>query len=58
MREAFPTKGEYKLAESLDHEFEEQLKKNLEQSSPPRTSNVGFSGGAEQREAPAAASRG
>ena len=33
MREAFPAKGEYELTERLDGEFEEQLKKNLEQGS-------------------------
>ena len=36
MREAFPAKGEYELTEHLDDEFEEQLKKNLEQGSSPR----------------------
>ncbi len=36
MREAFPAKGEYELTERLDDEFEEQLKKNLEQGSSLR----------------------
>ena len=36
MREAFPAKCEYELTEHLDDEFEEQLKKNLEQGSSLR----------------------
>src|SRR5947208_8393981 len=36
MREAFPAKCEYELTERLGGEFEEQLKKNLEQGSSPR----------------------
>ena len=36
MREAFPAKCEYELTERLGSEFEEQLKKNLEQGSSLR----------------------
>jgi hypothetical protein len=35
MPEALPTKGEYELAEYLNHELKEQLKKDLGQRLSP-----------------------